>query len=60
MQKRTLDQPATKAEMRERRQRSAKELGDYVTFTCDDCRYAPLCDFAFDGYNTNGDCLAEK
>lgn len=29
-------------------------------FTCDRCDYAPRCRFAFDGYNTDGDCLAEK
>jgi len=29
-------------------------------FTCDDCPEAQTCRYAFDGYNTNGDCLAEK
>jgi hypothetical protein len=29
-------------------------------FTCDGCGFAPRCLFAFDLYNTNGDCLADK
>lgn len=29
-------------------------------FTCDACTFAPRCVLAFDGWNTNGDCLAEK
>lgn len=29
-------------------------------FTCDECQFAIRCRFAFDGYNTNGDCLASK
>lgn len=31
-----------------------------VVFTCDDCASAPECEFVFDPYNTDGDCLAEK
>jgi hypothetical protein len=31
-----------------------------VKFTCDKCKAAPNCEWAFDDYNTNGDCLAEK
>lgn len=31
-----------------------------TVFTCDSCPTAPTCRLAFDGYNTNGDCLAEK
>ena len=31
-----------------------------TSFTCDECRDAPICVLAFDPYNTNGDCLAEK
>lgn len=47
------------------RQESVKHLRlvvgyDVERFTCDDCSGAPDCDYAFDGYNTNGDCLAEK
>ncbi len=29
-------------------------------FTCDGCGFAPSCKLAFDGYNTDGDCLYEK
>lgn len=31
-----------------------------VEFTCDKCEWAPSCELAFDLYNTNGDCLADK
>lgn len=36
--------------------------GDHtdVVFTCDTCKQNDDCEFAFDAYNTNGDCLAEK
>lgn len=30
------------------------------TFTCDHCRSVHKCALAFDEYNTDGDCLAEK
>ena len=33
--------------------------GDKVS-TCDTCGDNKTCEFAFDGYNTNGDCLAIK
>lgn len=29
-------------------------------FTCDNCALAPKCKLAFDGYNTDGDCLYSK
>jgi hypothetical protein len=29
-------------------------------FTCDDCAARFACLLAFDAYNTDGDCLAEK
>jgi hypothetical protein len=29
-------------------------------FTCDQCGAVRRCKLAFDWYNTNGDCLAEK
>ncbi len=28
--------------------------------TCDNCPQRLQCEFAADGYNTDGDCLAEK
>ena len=30
------------------------------SFTCDDCGGVDECEWAWDLYNTNGDCLAEK
>ena len=30
------------------------------TFTCKDCPARFTCEWAFDPYNTEGDCLAEK
>lgn len=29
-------------------------------FTCSVCNQAETCDLAWDAYNTDGDCLAEK
>ncbi len=29
-------------------------------FTCDECPARKTCEWAFDAYNTNDDCLAEK
>ncbi len=29
-------------------------------FTCDQCSAVRTCEYAFDPYNTDGDCLAEK
>jgi hypothetical protein len=31
-----------------------------VVFTCDDCNSAAKCEFTFDPYNTDGDCLNLK
>ena len=28
--------------------------------TCDNCPSKNTCEWAYDGYNTDGDCLAEK
>jgi hypothetical protein len=39
------------------------ELGkayNIESFTCDDCGARYRCSLAFDLYNTQGDCLAEK
>lgn len=35
-------------------------LPEELDFTCDRCRSKYECEFVFDPYNTNGDCLAEK
>lgn len=29
-------------------------------WSCDDCPHVDDCEWAFDPYNTQGDCLAEK
>lgn len=36
------------------------ELMGSDQFTCDDCGLKHKCAFVYDGYNTNGDCLADK
>jgi hypothetical protein len=36
------------------------ETNGEIVFTCDTCRFAPCCELAFDGYNTDGDCLLSK
>jgi hypothetical protein len=36
------------------------KLDEWVEFTCDSCPHARCCKLAFDLYNTDGDCLAEK
>jgi len=33
---------------------------DSRNYTCDDCEDRNTCEFAYDSYNTNGDCLALK
>jgi len=33
---------------------------DVKDLTCTDCDAKETCPFAFDPYNTHGDCLAEK
>lgn len=49
----------TDDEIQKLRDRVAKAEG-VEKFTCDDCRDRRTCEWAFDSYNTNGDCLAEK
>jgi MoaA/NifB/PqqE/SkfB family radical SAM enzyme len=39
---------------------SAAKQFDIDAFSCDDCSARKTCEWAFDPYNTNGDCLAEK
>lgn len=46
-------------ELAQRRAESVEAFGE-LKFTCDDCPAAKTCDFSFDAYNTDGDCLAEK
>lgn len=49
----------TPAQLVELRAATVKEVGERE-FTCDTCAWASHCEFAFDGYNTDGDCLAGK
>ena len=57
-----LDVPARSDEalVRLRIQASADDGEPKDGFTCDACDARFTCAFVFDGYNTNGDCLAEK
>lgn len=32
----------------------------FARYRCAGCSDAPACEFAFDDYNLDGDCLAEK
>jgi len=41
------------------REKTALKFG-IEKFTCDDCPARYTCEWAFDPYNTNDDCLAEK
>lgn len=48
-------------ELRALRTQLIEEYGvGEINFTCDDCPAKRVCQFAFDLYNTDGDCLAEK
>lgn len=53
--------PADLADERERMVRIyAAEGIEISSFTCDECSARFKCVLAFDAYNTDGDCLAEK
>lgn len=54
-----LGEERTDAEQAARRANVAKEF-EISEFSCDHCSAAKTCDYAFDPYNTDGDCLAEK
>lgn len=54
-----LGKERTDQELAELRASIAGEWG-IDKFTCDECGARQTCDFAFDVYNTDGDCLAEK
>ncbi len=49
-------------DLRLMRATSIENLGEHAPlgFTCDTCHLRRSCVFAFDGYNTGGDCLADK
>jgi hypothetical protein len=48
------------AALRARMVAAAAENGFSDDFTCDKCGAKLTCTLAFDLYNTDGDCLAEK
>lgn len=63
--------PLTKAEVDERREKAIafiahiqkkpiEEVGARIKFTCDECKNPEDCEWAFDAYNTDGDCLDMK
>lgn len=53
-QQEMLDRPDYKSDMRE------YEITTIKRFTCFNCDSSPTCEFAYDLYNTDGDCLALK
>lgn len=57
-----LKTPRTDAQLAELRRQSTEhvEEGAPASFTCDTCGFRRKCVLAFDWYNTDGDCLAEK
>lgn len=62
----TDDKPLTRAEADELREfalAAYKEHHDdqvLPKFTCSTCVFLAWCEFAYDLYNTDGDCLASK
>lgn len=60
----TRDTPFTSEQLKAFRAKMVEhcnELGRAPEkFTCDDCARASKCKLAFDGYNTDGDCLYSK
>lgn len=56
--------PRTFLEMEAARRQGLQQLADFgledKTLTCDECACFAVCPWAFDLYNTDGDCLAEK
>jgi len=47
--------------LREQMLRQLAEGGwPFETITCDDCADKDSCEWAYDLYNTDGDCLATK
>jgi hypothetical protein len=54
--------PRTKAQLEQNRAVVVADYGGEPSggFTCDTCSFVARCKLAFDWYNINGDCLAEK
>lgn len=57
-----MERRHTDAELAELRALSTShvERGPPSEFTCDGCGARYTCEYVFDWYNTDGDCLAEK
>jgi hypothetical protein len=47
-------------EQQKRTRAEVSAIFDIERFTCDDCPSCATCQHAFDAYNTDGDCLADK
>lgn len=62
----TDEQPLTRKEADELQEAAVTELlerrpeGSAKDFTCSTCVFLAWCEFAYDLYNTDGDCLASK
>jgi hypothetical protein len=54
-----LGNERTDEELAEWRAHTAERF-DIDVFTCDECPAKKTCKWAFDPYNEDGDCLAEK
>ena len=54
-----LGDKRTEEQLAVRRGESAAAF-DIEKFTCDDCPARYTCEWSFDAYNIDGDCLAEK
>lgn len=58
------DPERTAEQLAQMRAETEEQLRSYgytdIVFTCSTCVYAPTCEYAYDGYNTNGDCLQDK
>lgn len=37
-----------------------RQMLPFLNYTCARCKLAPTCEFSFDDYNTDGDCLETK
>lgn len=55
-----LTPPLTLDQMRRLEELSLQDHAPGVTLTCSSCTSAGVCALAFDGYNTDGDCLMTK
>lgn len=52
--------PQAEAKVRANAVRRALQMEENREVTCENCAHNANCEFAFDPYNTDGDCLAIK